>query len=143
MFALVFLAAGALNGISFDVPKAEPADVCVEPGLKSVWIEGEPYRGKPTKFFAYYGLPEGASAADNCAAIPKRVAGTKDDWTASGFGGPRGWGRDDLADEPAGEQWPYHAVATAVRTHSFIRSTAWRRASTCCRIRLSWPSASA
>ena len=149
-------ASGALDGLSFDVPKAAPAEVCPVPGVKAVWIDGEPYGGKPTKFFAYYGIPEGASAAhpvpgivlihggwctayaswvqtwvkrgyaaiaaDNCGAIPKRVAGTQHDWAASGFGGPRGWGRTDLADLPPREQWPYHAVATVIRSHSFLRS---------------------
>ena len=157
MISIVLLATiGALKGLSFDVPKVTPADVCAEPGLKAVWIEGEPADGKPTKFFAYYGLPEGAGAAhpvpgmvlvhgglgtayadwvrtwvkrgyaaiaaDNCGAIPRRAEGSDRDWAASGAGGPRGWGRTDLADRPPQEQWPYHAVATVIRAHSFLRS---------------------
>ena len=145
-----------LASISRDVPAVVPAAECPADGVKAVWVEGEPCGGKPTKFFAYYGVPEGADAthpapgmvlihggvgtayaswvrtwvkrgyaaiaADNCGAIPKKVEGSKWDWTASGVGGPRGWGRTDLADRPPQEQWPYHAVATAIRSHSFLRS---------------------
>ena len=31
-----------------------------EPGVKAVWIAGPLYKGKPTRAFAYYGIPEGA-----------------------------------------------------------------------------------
>jgi hypothetical protein len=28
-----------------------------EVGVKAVWIAGPPYKGKPTRAFAYYGIP--------------------------------------------------------------------------------------
>jgi cephalosporin-C deacetylase-like acetyl esterase len=30
-----------------------------EPGVKSIWFEGPPYQGKPTRVFAYYAAPAG------------------------------------------------------------------------------------
>src|SRR6186713_911179 len=30
-----------------------------EPGVKSLWFAGPPYKGKPTRIFAYYGEPSG------------------------------------------------------------------------------------
>lgn len=34
-----------------------------EPGVKAVWIAGPPYKGKPTRAFAYYGIPAGSGKA--------------------------------------------------------------------------------
>ena len=119
-----------------------------------VMLEGEPWQGRPTWCFAYYGVPEWATpekpapgivlvhgglgtaypewvrmwvrrgyaaiGVDTCGALPVRTA--DDTWLANPEGGPRGWGRVDLADEPEREQWPYHAVAAAIRSHSFLRS---------------------
>ena len=53
-------------------PKAYPAPAEVttkEEGVKGVMLEGEPYRGGPTRFFAWYGLPKGASAERKCPAV--------------------------------------------------------------------------
>jgi len=30
--------------------------------IKAIWIEIEPYQGRPTRVFAYYALPKGATA---------------------------------------------------------------------------------
>ena len=38
-------------------------------GVKAVWIEGVPWFGKPTRFFAYYSLPEGAVAEKKVPGI--------------------------------------------------------------------------
>jgi dienelactone hydrolase len=46
----------------------------------------------------------------------------KGQWMSHPDGGPRGWGRPDMVDEPIKDQWPYHAVAAVMRSHSFIRS---------------------
>lgn len=52
------------------VPKSWPAeDVKPEDGVKSVWIEGENYKGKKTRIFAYYGLPKGVTPAKKCPAM--------------------------------------------------------------------------
>lgn len=41
-------------------------DTC---GVKAILIDGIDYQGEPTKFFAYYGLPEGATAQDKVPAM--------------------------------------------------------------------------
>lgn len=38
-------------------------------GVEPIWIEGEPYRGKPTRVFAWWGLPKGASAQSKVPAM--------------------------------------------------------------------------
>ena len=40
-----------------------------EPGVRAVWIAGLPYKGKPTRAFAYYGIPEGSTAAPGMVLI--------------------------------------------------------------------------
>jgi dienelactone hydrolase len=42
-------------------PAIEPADLYGAEGVQAVFMEGEPWQGKPTKVFAYYGLPENAT----------------------------------------------------------------------------------
>ena len=37
-----------------------PADVPVPEGVAACRFEGPPYKGKPTRVFAYYGLPKGS-----------------------------------------------------------------------------------
>lgn len=119
-----------------------------------IMIEGEPYKGRPTWCFAYYGVPKWATeenkapaivlvhgglgtaypewvrmwvrrgyaaiCVDTCGALPVRTADGK--WMANPEGGPRGWGRIECAEEPVRDQWVYHAVATVIRSHSFLRS---------------------
>ena len=119
-----------------------------------IMIEGEPWRGRPTWCFAYYGVPEWATpekpapgivlvhgglgtaypewvrmwvrrgyaaiCVDTCGTLPIRTADEK--WLVNPEGGPQGWGRIECADEPEREQWAYHAVAAAIRSHSFLRS---------------------
>jgi len=38
-------------------------------GVEPIWIEGEPLRGKPTRVFAWWGLPPGASAQRKVPAM--------------------------------------------------------------------------
>lgn len=119
-----------------------------------VLIEGEPYRGRETWCFAFYGVPPWATpenpapgivlvhgglgtaypewvrrwvrrgyaavAVDTCGALPVRTPDGA--WLANPEGGPRGWGRVECAGEPEREQWVYHAVAAAIRSHSFLRA---------------------
>ena len=42
-------------------PQIFPAPGFERPGLKALFFEGLPYKGKPTRVFAWIGLPEGAS----------------------------------------------------------------------------------
>ncbi len=41
---------------SWDAPTTEP-------GVKAVWLAGPPYKGKPTRAFAYYAIPPGNAKA--------------------------------------------------------------------------------
>lgn len=61
-----------------------------------------------------------AICVDTCGALPVRTADGQ--WLANPDGGPRGWGRIDIAGEPEREQWVYHAVAAVMRSHSFLVS---------------------
>ena len=62
-----------------------------------------------------------AICVDTCGALPIITAAGK--WLANPEGGPRGWGESlAAANEPEQDQWVYHAVAAAMRSHSFLRS---------------------
>ncbi len=138
----------------YKTPKIWKYSGFLKSDLKSVWIEGEPYKSKPTRCFAFYGVPAHASkenkvpamvlvhgglgtayddwvrlwvkrgyaaiCIDTCGSLP--IRNMKGEWMAHEDGGPRGWGRFDQVDEPVKDQWPYHAVAAVVRSHSFLRS---------------------
>ncbi len=133
-------------------PKTHPADAPVVEGVTSVFFEALPWRGKPTRVFAYYGLPKlepgtkapgmvlihggGGSAFHNWvrlwnsrgyAAIAMDTCGcvpvgSYGKWQRHNAGGPPGWGGFDQVDEPVEDQWTYHAVADTVLAHSLLRS---------------------
>ncbi|MFA6133068.1 MAG: dipeptidyl aminopeptidase [Phycisphaerae bacterium] len=46
----------------FKAPATYPAEGLSEEGVTGIFFEGLPLAGKPTRVFAWYGLPEGASA---------------------------------------------------------------------------------
>ena len=50
-------------------PKMHPSTERPANGLKSFYYEGALYKGKPTKVFAYYGVPEGAAPAGGWPAV--------------------------------------------------------------------------
>lgn len=140
----------------WETPKSHHVKSMDKPGgVKAVAIDGEPYKGKPTRFFAYWALPEGASPTNKVPGIVlvHGGAGTAFDswvrlWTKRGYAaiamdncgclpqgirefggrlrhkmsGPEGWGCYADADLPAKDQWPYHAISTVIRSHSFLRS---------------------
>jgi cephalosporin-C deacetylase-like acetyl esterase len=132
--------------------------------VRSLFYEGEPYGGKPTRIFAYYATP-GTLAGDfskdqdlpamvlihggggtafrewaelwakrGYAAIAMDLAGHRPDEdknphqrenrTPLPDGGPNQGNEEKFGsiDRPPSEQWPYHAVASAIRAHSLIRS---------------------
>lgn len=127
------------------------AEAKQEPGVKALFYEGEPFKGKPTRVFAWLGVPQvepgrkvpaivlvhggagGAFAqwvrqwnARGYAAIAMDTCGKIP--SAAGrrathaFSGPDGWGGWDQVDWPAADQWTYHAVAAVIRAHSLLRS---------------------
>lgn len=145
------------------VPKTHeaPADLAAE-GVKAVFLDSVDWKGKPTRFFAYYQLPKGATkkkrvpgvvivhggggtafpyyvkywndkgfaaiAMDNCGSIPRNEPGKPGGgehsmfWLGHDFSGPRGWEPFANANEPITDQWTYHAVASVILSHSFLRS---------------------
>ena len=134
------------------VPKTYPADAPLARNVTSVFYEGLPWHKRPTRVFAYYGLPEvapgtkvpgmvlvhggggsafdswvrlwnargyAAIAMDTCGCVP---IGSYKEWRRHDTGGPPCWGCFAQVDEPAEEQWTYHAVADVVLAHSLLRS---------------------
>jgi dienelactone hydrolase len=126
------------------------ADVPTEvDGVRSLFYEGVPWRGRPTRVFAYYGVPEGGDRVPGMvlvhggggsafipwvemwmrrgyAAIAMDTCGAvsgggHNNHTRHADGGPGGWGGFDQIDEPVTDQWPYHAVAAVARGHSLLR----------------------
>ena len=135
-------------------PKTFPAPEikAKEEGVRGLFFESVPFRGKPTRVFAWYGRPEetsgkmagmvlvhggGGTAFSSWvklwmdrgyAAIAMDTCGCipvraeKRRWTRTEHGGPGGWGGFANVDEPIGDQWPYHAVSAVVMAHSLLRS---------------------
>lgn len=133
-------------------PKEYPAPGFDEKGVRALFYDGLPFQGKPTRVFAWYGVPEGAPGTKypamvlvhggggtafaewvrlwtgrGYAAIAMDTCGCVpkgkySDWERHPDGGPAGWGGFEHADAPPEEQWSYHAVADVVLAHSLIRS---------------------
>lgn len=130
----------------FDDPDHTTDDV------KAIFYEGLPWKGNPTRVFAYYAvpdLPEGKKApamvlvhgGGGSAFIPWVRLWLKRGYAAiamdtcgcvssGGYrnhpchdrGGPPGWGGFDQIGQPVRDQWTYHAVADVILAHSLIRS---------------------
>ncbi len=49
------------KGAWFETPPVYPAEVINYPGIRQLFFESVPFRGKATRVFACYGFPEGAS----------------------------------------------------------------------------------
>jgi dienelactone hydrolase len=133
-------------------PQAYPAPDFNAEGLKALFYEGVPYKGQPTRVFAWYGAPSGDGAGKSpgmvlvhggggtafqewvrlwnrrgYAAITIDTCGCVphgeyNKWQRHPFGGPAGWGGFDAANEPIEDQWPYHAIADVILAHSLLRS---------------------
>ncbi len=132
------------------VPAVFPAEGMNEPGVRALFFEGVPYRGKPTRVFAWYGVPQtggprfpamvlvhggGGTAfarwvrlwnARGYAAIAMDTYGGVPTATGSqrhSWAGPAGaMDTFEQIDEPLADQWPFHGVAAVMRAHSLIRS---------------------
>jgi dienelactone hydrolase len=121
-------------------------------GIKAISFPGVPFRGKPTRVFAWLGIPKlkagekvpamvlihggGGTAFDEWvrlwvgrgyAAIAMDTCGqvpvgNYGQWFHDDQGGPAGWGGFDQVSWPREDQWTYHAIADAILAHSLIRS---------------------
>jgi dienelactone hydrolase len=133
-------------------PAVHPAPGFEKTGLRALFYDGLPWKGKPTRAFAWYGAPAGAAASKVPAMVLVHGGGGTafEDWvrlwvsrgyaaiamdtcgcTPGGdhgkrprhdLGGPPGWGGFDAAGGPIEDAWTYHAVADVVLAHSLIRS---------------------
>lgn len=120
-------------------------------GLRSFFFDSVPYRGKPTRVFAWYGTSSkqsgkvpamvlvhggGGSAfpewvrkwnEHGFAAISIAVEGQTSEregkeWKRHEWGGPARNGIYGDSNEPLRDQWMYHAVAATVLATSLLRS---------------------
>lgn len=121
-------------------------------GVQAVLYDGLPYRGRPTRIFAWLGLPKaepgrkapgmvlvhggGGTAFDEWvrlwtargyAAIAMDTCGcvpvgSYGRWVRNELGGPPGWGGWDQIDWPRDDQWTRHAVASVILAHSILRA---------------------
>jgi dienelactone hydrolase len=135
-----------------NAPATEAAKEPLAKDVTSVFYQGLPWHKRPTRVFAYYGLPKmapgtkvpgmvlihggGGSAFDawvrlwnsrGYAAIAMDTCGcvpigSYGKWQRHNAGGPPGWGGFEQVDEPVEDHWTYHAVADAVLAHSLLRS---------------------
>jgi dienelactone hydrolase len=133
-------------------PKTYPAKEPIEKDVTAIYFDALRWHTNATRVFAYYGIPKVAAgtkvpgmvlvhggggtafahwvklwnsrgyaaiAMDTCGCIP---IGKTSNWQRHNAGGPPGWGGFDQINEPAEEQWTYHAVADVVLAHSLLRS---------------------
>jgi len=131
-------------------PSTAAAEGFEAEGLKSITYEGRPWKGKPTRVFAWVGLPKaegkvpamvlvhgggGTAFADwaklwtsrGYAAIAMDLCGCvprkgKSGWERLEQGGPPGWGGFEQIDGEEPDQWTWQAVADVLLAHSLIRS---------------------
>jgi dienelactone hydrolase len=114
--------------------------------VQEVYYEGEPYQGKPTRIFAYYGRPKGDGPFPGMVLVHggggQAFAEWAQLWAERGYcaiamdTAGQGPGRKRLPDggpdqadtnkfgafpaTPVKDMWTYHAVAAAVRGHSLL-----------------------
>ena len=133
-------------------PRVFEAPGFSEPGVRALFFEGPAFNGKPTRVFAWMGIPNlepgkkapgivlfhgggGTAIASwvrlwterGYAAISMDTCGglprvVKGAWERNPDGGPNGWGGFDQIDQPRTDQWTYHAVASALLAHSLLRA---------------------
>ncbi len=116
-------------------------------GLRQVYFRSEPYQGRPTRVFAWYGCPDGGErpvpgivlvhggggrafrewvqlwVERGYAAIAMDLAGCGPDGRRLPDGGPGQSDADKFApfdDADVGRMWTYHAIAAVVRAHSLL-----------------------
>lgn len=133
-------------------PRMYPAPEFQADGVRALFFDGLPYKGKTVRVFAWYGAPKtkagesvpgmvlvhgggGTAFAEwvrlwtgrGYAAIAMDTCGCVPrgeygKWERHEMGGPPGWGGFEQVDEPIEDQWTYHAVADVLLAHSLLRS---------------------
>ena len=120
--------------------------------LKAIYFDGVPYRGEPTRVFAWLGLPENSIGRVPGVVLVHGGGGTAfkqwvQKWNDHGFAaisiavegqtdvrtGSNGWQRHAWpgpsrsaiygdSDQPLPDQWIYHAAAASILANSLLRS---------------------
>ncbi len=131
-------------------PTTSPAPEVTEEGLTSIYLEGPAFKGKPTKVFALYGLPEKTHGKKVPGIVLVHGAGGTSFaywvrlWNSRGYaaiaidhggnlpiGSMGAWQRNPEGGPPLGDpdigqpredQWMYHAVADSILAVSFLKS---------------------
>ena len=133
-------------------PEIYPAEGFEAQDVRALFYEGLPWKGKPTRVFAWYGAPEhktderlpamvlvhggGGTAFDEWVRLWNRRGyaaiamdlcgcvprGNYGNWVRHDHGGPAGWGGFEQIDWPMEDQWTYHAVSQVVLANSLLRS---------------------
>jgi dienelactone hydrolase len=131
-------------------PKIFPAPGLEADGVRALFYEGLPWKGRPTRVFAYVGLPPlGPGAKAPGMVLVHGGGGTAFPdwvrlWTARGYAaiamdtcgctaggehmnrprhehaGPPGWGGYDQLDQPLEDQWMHHAVADVLLARAVL-----------------------
>jgi cephalosporin-C deacetylase-like acetyl esterase len=133
------------------VPATQPAPDFSADGLKSMFYDGPGWHGKPTRVFAWYGLPKdyqpgtkvpamllvhgggGTAFAQwvrmwndrGYAALAMDTAGQLPrgkPWERDPLGGPMGWGGFDQVNDDVRDQWPFQAQLDVILGDSLLRS---------------------
>jgi dienelactone hydrolase len=121
-------------------------------GVQPIFFDGPPYHGRPTRVFAWLGVPKSPDGGKlpgmvlvpggggtafahwvkmwndrGYAAISMDTCGclpvgTYGNWQRDERGGPPGWGGFDQMGDAREDQWAFHAVAGAILAHSLLRS---------------------
>ncbi len=137
-----------------EAPKTYPAPEFAVEGVEPLFYEALPWEGKPTRAFAYVGMPErkGDEKVPGIVLVHGGGGTAFVDWvklwTSRGYaaiamdncgsvpggqhgkrprqelGGPPGWGGFDQTSKAPEDQWTYHAVADVLLAHSLLRSRA-------------------
>lgn len=133
-------------------PRVYPDPARSAEGCEAIFYEGLPWKGRPTRVFAYYGLPRTKPGEKVPAMVLVHGGGGSalipwvKLWVSRGYaaiamdtcgcisggghqnhprhadGGPAGWGGWDQIEDPLEDQWTFHAVAAVIRAHSLLRS---------------------
>lgn len=143
-------------GTLWDVPRILAVPPAAETGpaeglVSPVWYAGEPWQGKPTRIFAWLGIPETGTTPEKLPAVllvhgggGKAFKDWARHWAKRGYvalamdtagQGPDGKRHADAGpDQDDGskfrefspaevrDMWTYHAVAAVLRGHAFLLS---------------------
>ena len=136
----------------YRAPRTYPATDFKADGVQAIFYEGPSWQGRPTRVFAWYGIPAHKAGEKVPGLVLVHGGGGTAFaewvrlWTQRGYAaiamdtcgsvpggehgkrprhewsGPPGWGGFDQIDRPVQDQWPYQAVADVILAHSLLRS---------------------